>query len=122
MLALGAKYFFIAVPNADSFSRRLYGEYWFAWDPPRHLWHFTKATMEQLLHSHGVSTVASGYVPSTMMAASVYRLLRMKHAPEWLCRVANPKAAISGLIGGALDTMCGDAAVWVYGERGDRSV
>ncbi len=122
MLALGAKRFYIVVPNAESFSRRLYGKYWFAWDPPRHLWHFTKATMEQLLDSHGIHTMASGYVASTMMAASVYRLLRMNHAPEWLCRAANPKGAISGLVGGALDALCGDAAVWVYGEREDRSV
>jgi hypothetical protein len=121
MLALGAKHFYFVVPNAESLSRRIYGKYWFAWDPPRHLWHFTKATMEQLLASHGIRTMASGYVASTMMTASVYRLLRMNHAPDWLCRAANPKGAISGLVGGALDAMCGDAAVWVYGQReGDR--
>ena len=59
--------------------------------------------MEQLLNSHGVRTMASGYVASTMMTASVYRMLRMNNAPEWLCQAANPKGAISGLVGGALD-------------------
>lgn len=117
MLALDARYFYFVVPNAASFSRRLYGEYWFAWDPPRHLWHFTKPSMEQLLASHGVRTVASGYVPSTMMTASLYRLARMKGAPEWVCCAANTKGAISGLVGGALDAICNDAAVWVIGER-----
>jgi hypothetical protein len=122
MVAQGAKHFYIVVPNAASLSRRLYGKYWFAWDPPRHLWHFTKATMEQLLNSQGVRTMASGYVASTMMTASVYRMLRMNNAPEWLCQAANPKGAVSGLVGGTLDAMCGDAAVWVYGQIEDRSV
>jgi SAM-dependent methyltransferase len=39
----------IAVPNADSLEARLFGAAWVPWDPPRHLYHFTPATLRRLL-------------------------------------------------------------------------
>ena len=38
----------IAVPNFKSFDAKYYGEYWAAYDVPRHLWHFSKSSMEKL--------------------------------------------------------------------------
>lgn len=38
----------IAVPNFNSFDARYYKNYWAAYDVPRHLWHFSKRTMEKL--------------------------------------------------------------------------
>jgi 2-polyprenyl-3-methyl-5-hydroxy-6-metoxy-1,4-benzoquinol methylase len=43
----------IAVPNHISLDARLYGEYWAAWDVPRHLYHFSPDTLRQLLQRHG---------------------------------------------------------------------
>jgi 2-polyprenyl-3-methyl-5-hydroxy-6-metoxy-1,4-benzoquinol methylase len=43
---------FIAVPNLNSDDAKAYGEYWAAYDVPRHLWHFSRNTMKQLLTSH----------------------------------------------------------------------
>ena len=40
---------FIAVPNHRSFDANLYAKDWAAYDVPRHLWHFSKQTMERLL-------------------------------------------------------------------------
>lgn len=37
----------IALPNCSSFDALHYGEYWAAWDVPRHLWHFTPSTFEK---------------------------------------------------------------------------
>jgi hypothetical protein len=45
---------FVAVPNPDSFDARFYGEFWAAYDVPRHLWHFTPATMRKLLSRNGL--------------------------------------------------------------------
>ncbi|MCL6524540.1 MAG: class I SAM-dependent methyltransferase [Thermoflavifilum sp.] len=42
----------IAVPNANARDRQLYGSYWAAYDVPRHLYHFTPASMEYLLNMH----------------------------------------------------------------------
>lgn len=38
----------IAVPNYKSFDAKYYGEFWAAYDVPRHLWHFSKKSMEKL--------------------------------------------------------------------------
>ena len=43
----------ISVPNYDSLSRRLFGAYWTHADVPRHLFHFTPASLTGLLASVG---------------------------------------------------------------------
>ncbi|TXC85363.1 class I SAM-dependent methyltransferase [Luteibaculum oceani] len=42
----------IAVPNINSYDASYYKEYWAALDVPRHLYHFTKKGMSQLLKKH----------------------------------------------------------------------
>ena len=43
---------FIAVPNYTSDDARRYGEYWAAYDVPRHLYHFSPSSMKRLLAIH----------------------------------------------------------------------
>jgi SAM-dependent methyltransferase len=43
----------INIPNAGSFEARVFGKWWVQWDVPRHLFHFTKETMAQLLSKTG---------------------------------------------------------------------
>ncbi len=43
---------FIAVPNYESADAQKYKEHWAAYDVPRHLWHFSKTTIEKLLIKH----------------------------------------------------------------------
>jgi 2-polyprenyl-3-methyl-5-hydroxy-6-metoxy-1,4-benzoquinol methylase len=43
----------IAVPNYTSNDANVYGEYWAAYDVPRHLYHFSPASMKVLLESEG---------------------------------------------------------------------
>ena len=38
----------IAVPNFKSFDANFYGRHWAAYDVPRHIWHFSKTTIEKL--------------------------------------------------------------------------
>lgn len=45
----------IAVPNPQSFDALKYGRFWAAYDVPRHLYHFTKGSMKQLLEKHHMS-------------------------------------------------------------------
>lgn len=42
----------VAVPNSNSYDAVRYGPYWAAYDVPRHLWHFTPATMQQFGLKH----------------------------------------------------------------------
>lgn len=43
----------IAVPNSASWDAKHYKQKWAAYDVPRHLYHFTPATIEKLLAKHG---------------------------------------------------------------------
>jgi 2-polyprenyl-3-methyl-5-hydroxy-6-metoxy-1,4-benzoquinol methylase len=45
---------FIAVPNYESPDAAKYSDHWAAYDVPRHLWHFSKKSMTQLLASNGL--------------------------------------------------------------------
>lgn len=45
---------FIAVPNHNSADGKHYGTNWAGYDVPRHLWHFSKRTMNLLLGNHGL--------------------------------------------------------------------
>lgn len=42
----------VAVPNSDSYDAKLYGEYWAAYDVPRHLYHFNADSISKLFNNH----------------------------------------------------------------------
>lgn len=43
----------IALPNCSSYDAEKYGQTWAGYDVPRHLWHFTPATIQQLASKYG---------------------------------------------------------------------
>jgi len=47
----------VTVPNAGSMEARLFGRWWFPWDPPRHLYHFGRASLTSLLGRAGFRVV-----------------------------------------------------------------
>lgn len=53
----------IAVPNSDSYDATYFKEYWAAYDVPRHLHHFTPATIEPLFKKHGFRLVEQKPMP-----------------------------------------------------------
>jgi 2-polyprenyl-3-methyl-5-hydroxy-6-metoxy-1,4-benzoquinol methylase len=44
----------IAVPNSDSWDALYYGKFWAAYDLPRHLYHFSRETMQILAQKHSL--------------------------------------------------------------------
>ena len=48
-------YIIIAVPNYKSFDAEAYDKHWAAYDLPRHLYHFDKATITRLMSDRGFS-------------------------------------------------------------------
>jgi 2-polyprenyl-3-methyl-5-hydroxy-6-metoxy-1,4-benzoquinol methylase len=46
---------FIAVPNYTSYDAQHYAYHWAAYDVPRHLYHFSPASMKNLLEQHGLN-------------------------------------------------------------------
>ena len=58
LLAPGGR-LFIAVPNYTSHDASVYKEFWAAYDVPRHLYHFSPKSMEQLLGAYGLKLIVS---------------------------------------------------------------
>lgn len=54
---------FVAVPNAEAKDAEIYGEYWAAYDVPRHLYHFCVADVERLAQKHGLGVVEKKLMP-----------------------------------------------------------
>lgn len=47
----------VAVPNFKSYDAEHYGEFWAAYDVPRHLWHFSKKAIDVLFQKHQMNVV-----------------------------------------------------------------
>lgn len=47
----------IAVPNYRSYDANHYKEHWAAYDVPRHLWHFSKTSIERIFLKHNMKVV-----------------------------------------------------------------
>jgi 2-polyprenyl-3-methyl-5-hydroxy-6-metoxy-1,4-benzoquinol methylase len=48
---------FVAVPNYQSFDAAHYKQFWAAYDVPRHLYHFSKKSMDNLMEANGLQIV-----------------------------------------------------------------
>ncbi len=47
----------IAVPNYKSFDAQYYGKFWAAYDVPRHLWHFSKTSIQKLVSRENMKLI-----------------------------------------------------------------
>jgi len=47
----------IAVPNYKSYDAKYYKEHWAAYDVPRHLWHFSKTSIDSIFLEHNMKVV-----------------------------------------------------------------
>lgn len=51
-LLLAGGYLVVAVPNHKSYDASYYGEFWAAFDVPRHIWHFSQKSISELFKKH----------------------------------------------------------------------
>ncbi|UII77620.1 class I SAM-dependent methyltransferase [Flagellimonas sp. HMM57] len=49
---------FVAVPNFKSFDAKYYGTHWAAYDVPRHLWHFSRQSIQMLFEKEKMEVVS----------------------------------------------------------------
>lgn len=80
----------VAVPNINSYQARIFKEFWFHLDAPRHLYHFEPDTLKKMLRKNGFKVLkinhfsnehnASGLIFSilTMIRSKKYTSERMK--------------------------------------------
>lgn len=84
---------YIAVPNHRSLDAKLYGNFWAAWDVPRHINHFSSQTLFKLFQKHGFSVCQSGVL---LFDAFYISLLSEKYRKSGL--LGNIRALIYGTI------------------------
>lgn len=72
---------FIAVPNYTSNDAMSYGPAWAAWDVPRHLYHFSPASMKKLLAANGfkLTTIKPMWFDSFYVSMLSEKYLRGKN-------------------------------------------
>ncbi|MFN8887324.1 MAG: class I SAM-dependent methyltransferase [Cyclobacteriaceae bacterium] len=85
---------FIAVPNHESPDAKVYQSHWAAYDVPRHLWHFSKTTMQHLMNKHGMKI--KEIVPMKLDAYYVSLLSEKYRFPEQSSLVNMIKATLQG--------------------------
>lgn len=71
----------ISIPNWDSWERHWFGRHWQGFDPPRHLYVFTRATLTKLLEEAGFTVLGwVCFMPSYFsFVISLDRWLRTRH-------------------------------------------
>ena len=74
--------FYTMMPNIDSAGARIFRSYWYALELPRHLYHFSPATLKRLGENSGLTAVAVGAHRELYFDYSVRYLV-----DDLLCRV-----------------------------------
>jgi 2-polyprenyl-3-methyl-5-hydroxy-6-metoxy-1,4-benzoquinol methylase len=90
----------VCVPNLESWGFRTFGMSWFGLDAPRHLVHFSPATLRRLLESHGMEVTETRLLGRTSwMRQSLKRLRHTPHptSARPLAALAHSRA-LSGLV------------------------
>ncbi len=85
----------IALPNHLSYDAGVYGRQWAAYDVPRHLWHFTPKTVEQLTEKHGMKVVKRYRMPLDAFYIALLSESYRGHSSL----VRYPKAFLTGVMG-----------------------
>ena len=88
----------VAVPNHDSVDRKAYGRDWIAYDVPRHLQHFTLATLTRLARGAGFEPAACRSLPiDAPFNALMSETLRWRRVEAGPLRKAAGLAAAAGV-------------------------
>lgn len=83
----------LGVPNANGPSFRLFGEYWFWFIPPAHLWYFTPASLRHFAARNGLSTI----LEMTQQGDANNLILEFGLAPaRWIRKLLKPNGANNG--------------------------
>lgn len=74
----------VAVPNCSSYDAQRYGSSWAAYDVPRHLWHFTPATIRRLAAKHGFMLTETHPMPFDAFYVSMLTEKQRGHSFSFL--------------------------------------
>jgi SAM-dependent methyltransferase len=86
---------FVAVPITNSLDAVYYGQHWAAWDLPRHLYHFDRDTIINLLEKYGFTCVGHRGLPYDSFYVSLLSEKYKSSLPQGLRQI---RALIIGLL------------------------
>jgi hypothetical protein len=89
----GVRYVLLVVPNLGSPFRRIFGESWFFWEPPRHLLHFTDSSIKRLSEESNYRVVALDHYGIDEIVTSTHRALQLRartNSTSWLATLLGP--------------------------------
>ncbi len=91
---------FIELPNFDATARRVFGKYWFNYHQPRHLTHFTKQIIDNIIPECGFDIVEFKHeFRPTVNAISIQYAVRNNTQSKMLSRIVSDKNPLMILIG-----------------------
>lgn len=98
----GADHVLVVVPNLGSPWRKILGQAWCFWDPPRHLIHFTPASLRRLAQECGYRVASLETYGIDEWVSSAFRALMLRRKPGsgipgplWALAPKSPLAALS---------------------------
>ena len=100
----------IACPNYASFDAGYYGRSWYAYDPPRHLWHYRPETMRRQLANHGFAVRA---MHAPRLDPFYIALLTERHAPRGVPVLHPLLVGCRAMLAGAADVTRASAIAYV---------
>ena len=72
----------ISIPNAGCWEPAIFGRFWYAWEPPRHLHHFTPASIRRLLSECGFTEIAITHQRSLLYVVGSLGLVILSRWPD----------------------------------------
>ena len=96
-VSAGISYAYIVVPDVASSERKFFGEYYYSWHVPFHLWHFDENSLTSLLNSAGMKVVKSGHYTIPTFVNNLYRYLLINNRAAWLRGVLDPNGWLSAM-------------------------
>jgi SAM-dependent methyltransferase len=98
---------YVATPDARALAAKIFGRYWHGYDPPRHLFAFTRDGLRPLLSTEGFEVVDERwYFAPQMWTGSLRHALGRGRRPGWVAIAGNdlnPIAAVPAVMGATLE-------------------
>jgi len=72
----------LEIPNIATYEKQIFGKWWWAWEVPRHLYHFSPRTITKFLNKEKFKIMKIEYPPSTYNIISSLRNLLLDYFPK----------------------------------------
>ncbi len=102
----------LALPNHHSYDARFYKEMWAAYDTPRHLWHFTPVSVEQLLAGHRMKIVKRFRMPLDAFYISLLSE-KYKGSPVVVKYIRAFSIGIAGFVFSLFQPECSSSMIYI---------